>query len=39
MIVGGASAAGLDPRVAELCAIGVSSSGDLRLLRKRVVFL
>ena len=38
MIVGGASAAGLDPRVAKLCAIGVSFTVTW-LLRKRVVFL
>ena len=37
MIVGGASAAGLDPRVAKLCAIVVSFAVTW-LLRKRVVF-
>ncbi len=37
LIVGGASAAGLDPRVAKLCAIVVSFAVTW-LLRKRVVF-
>jgi putative flippase GtrA len=37
LIVGGASAAGLDPRVAKLCAIVVSFTVTW-LLRKRVVF-
>lgn len=37
MIVGGASAAGLDPRAAKLCAIVVSFAVTW-LLRKRVVF-
>lgn len=37
LIVGGASAAGLDPRAAKLCAI-VVSFGVTWLLRKRVVF-
>lgn len=37
LIVGGASAAGLDPRAAKLCAIVVSFAVTW-LLRKRVVF-
>lgn len=37
MIVGGASAAGLDPSIAKLCAIVVSFTVTW-LLRKRVVF-
>jgi putative flippase GtrA len=37
LIVGGASAAGLDPRIAKLCAIVVSFAVTW-LLRKRVVF-
>ena len=37
LIVGGATAAGLDPRVAKLCAIVVSFTVTW-LLRKRVVF-
>lgn len=37
VIVGGASAAGLDPRIAKLCAIVVSFAVTW-LLRKRVVF-